>query len=171
MVLVHSFIRQEDTALSQFHSEIPGGRITILDWDRSKSQWLTVLLFWPSGWIPISVSGFLLIVLQILTAICGKSQPTAIRVYFACYYTVPCHTQIHCSILEHVWFSLLVFSNKSNLVGYRLCDYYYESVHWPLLQTSFGFVHYLTPVSDSPSLQFAKWVIMHNSILYPFTSL
>ena len=35
-----------------------------LDWGRSKSQWLVALLFWPSGWILISLSEFLLIVLH-----------------------------------------------------------------------------------------------------------
>ena len=54
-----------DSFQSQSHSEIPGGRIAILDWGRGKSQWLDVLLFWPSSWTPISVSGFLLIVLHL----------------------------------------------------------------------------------------------------------
>ena len=48
--------------------------ILILDWGRGNSQWLAVLLCWPSDWTPISVSGFLLIVLQQTMKVSSKSQ-------------------------------------------------------------------------------------------------
>ena len=50
--------------------------ILILDWGRGNSQWLNLLLCWPSYWISISVSGFLLNVLQQTVKVFLKRQNT-----------------------------------------------------------------------------------------------
>ena len=74
---VEKSIRWEEIALSlKSHSEIPGGRITISNWGQGKSQWMAALFFWPSGWTPISISGFWLIVPQWTVNIHVRAEST-----------------------------------------------------------------------------------------------